>query len=71
MRCPHSPRCPASDAADAAAARLVADHGEQGWFLLCNGIIMFDDGGWLAPDAAQAAREQDPPRPAMAGPGRA
>jgi hypothetical protein len=47
MNCNHQPACPASDAPDARAARIVADHCEQGWFLLCNGLIVFDDGGCL------------------------
>jgi hypothetical protein len=28
----------------------VADHSEQGWCRLCNGVIVFDDGNYLAPD---------------------
>jgi hypothetical protein len=28
----------------------VADRPEQGWSLLCNGVILFDDGGELLPD---------------------
>ena len=47
--CPHSPSCPASDASDHAAARTVAAHPEQGWSLLCNGVIVFDDTGELLP----------------------
>ena len=48
MNCPHRPRCPSQDAPDARAAAIVSDHCEQGWFLLCNGIVLFDDGGCLA-----------------------
>jgi len=29
------------------AARVVASHPEQGWSLLCNGVLLFDDGGEL------------------------
>jgi hypothetical protein len=47
--CPHHPRCPAADAVDHAAARVVAAHPEQGWSLLCNGVISFDDTGELLP----------------------
>jgi Family of unknown function (DUF5999) len=47
--CPHTPSCPASDAWDHAAARTVAAHPEQGWSLLCNGVIVFDDTGELLP----------------------
>jgi len=44
------------------AARVVADQPSQGWSLLCNGVILFDDGGGLLPDG-QALR---PARPLMA-----
>jgi hypothetical protein len=27
----------------------VASHPEQGWSLLCNGVVAFDDGGALLP----------------------
>jgi hypothetical protein len=27
----------------------VASHPEQGWSLLCNGVVLFDDGGELLP----------------------
>jgi hypothetical protein len=32
------------------AAHIVAAHPEQGWSLLCNGIVLFDDNGELLPD---------------------
>jgi hypothetical protein len=31
-------------------AHVVADHSEQGWMRLCNGVILFDDGFFIAPD---------------------
>jgi hypothetical protein len=33
----------------------MASHPEQGWSLLCNGIVVFDDGGLLLPDGRAAA----------------
>jgi Family of unknown function (DUF5999) len=48
--CTHWPRCPSAAAPDHAAARIVAFHPEQGWNLLCNGVIAFDDTGELLPD---------------------
>jgi hypothetical protein len=48
--CKHWPPCPAADAEDHTAARVVADHPEQGWSLLCNGVVVFDDTGELFPD---------------------
>jgi hypothetical protein len=29
---------------------VEADHFEQGWCRLCNGVILFDDGLYMAPD---------------------
>jgi hypothetical protein len=47
--CQHQPRCPDALAPDRTAARAVASHPEQGWSLLCNGVVLFDDGGQLVP----------------------
>lgn len=58
-KCPHQPACPAADAADREAARIVAFHPEQGWSLLCNGIVEFDDTGEMLPDG----RTTPPHRP--------
>ena len=41
--CQHRPRCPGAAARDRAAACVVACHPEQGWSLLCNGVVLFDD----------------------------
>ena len=48
--CQHQPQCPEWPAPDHLAARIVADQPGQGWSLLCNGVILFDDGGELVPD---------------------
>jgi len=50
MVCTHSPACPDAASADCCHAHTVADHSEQGWCRLCNGVILFDDGLYLAPD---------------------
>jgi len=47
--CHHNPRCPASDAPLCCSAHVTADCTDQGWCLLCNGIILFDDGLFLTP----------------------
>ena len=47
--CNHFPQCPPAEAPDHDAARIVAAHPEQGWNLLCNGVIAFDDGLDLLP----------------------
>ncbi|MFF5781865.1 DUF5999 family protein [Streptomyces virginiae] len=50
--CTHRPSCPSSTAPDWDAARSVASHPEQGWSLLCNGTLIFEDTGALTPDGA-------------------
>ncbi|AXK33993.1 hypothetical protein DVA86_16335 [Streptomyces armeniacus] len=47
--CAHQPPCPPADRPDHDAAHAVASHPEQGWTLLCNGTIVFDDTGGLLP----------------------
>ena len=49
--CQHRPRCPGAAARDRAAACEVACHPEQGWSLLCNGVVLFDDAKVLVLDA--------------------
>ncbi len=48
--CAHTPICPAAFATDHDAARTVRRHPVQGWVLLCNGVVVFDDTGELLPD---------------------
>ena len=48
--CAHWPACPDADAPDREAAVSVATHPEQGWSLLCNGVVLFEDTGELLPD---------------------
>ena len=52
--CAHSPQCPAADSAARTLAVVIADHHEQGWTLLCNGVVHFDDGVDLLPGGAIA-----------------
>ena len=47
--CSHQPPCPPTVHRDRDAARTVAFHPEQGWSLLCNGVIVFDDQGEILP----------------------
>jgi hypothetical protein len=47
-RCGHQPPCPPATAADLLAAVVIAAHPEQGWSLLCNGVITFEDTGAIA-----------------------
>ncbi|MEU3620101.1 DUF5999 family protein [Streptomyces sp. NPDC006872] len=48
--CTHTPHCPSASSPAAEAARVVASHPEQGWSLLCNGVLLFEDTGELLPD---------------------
>ncbi len=53
--CAHPTPCPdaTSDLRDLAA--VVRSHSEQGWSLLCNGVVLFDDDGELLPDGRVVA----------------
>ena len=46
----HHATCPATAGSTSpVAACTVAAHPEQGWSLLCNGVVLFDDGDYLLP----------------------
>jgi Family of unknown function (DUF5999) len=61
--CQHQPPCPAADASDREAAHVMASHPEQGWSLLCNGVVAFEDTGALLPDGRSIPPHQ-PHQPA-------
>jgi hypothetical protein len=48
--CKHQPSCPSADQADRDRACVVSAHPDQGWSLLCNGVVVFDDSGEILPD---------------------
>ena len=48
--CQHQPTCPDALGADRDAAQVIACHPEQGWSLLCNGVVLFEDSGEILPD---------------------
>jgi Family of unknown function (DUF5999) len=58
--CQHQPPCPLAVAIDRDAARVVASYPEQGWSLLCNGVILFEDTGELLPDGSSIAPHRGP-----------
>lgn len=64
--CEHAPACPAATDADHDAARVIAAHPEQGWSLLCNGVVTFDDNGELLPDGSAVAPRAPAPRAVLA-----
>ena len=53
--CQHQPPCPSATDVDHLAAHVVVPHPEQGWSLLCNGVVLFDDQGELLPDGRTVA----------------
>jgi hypothetical protein len=55
MECVHIPRCPRAEDPDRDAAHVVASHPEQGWSLLCNGVVVFEDLGELLPNGTAFA----------------
>ncbi|WP_031507207.1 DUF5999 family protein [Streptomyces megasporus] len=58
--CRHRPPCPPADSPDREAARPVARFPEQGWSLLCNGVLLFEDTGELLPDGRIIAPHRPP-----------
>ncbi|MFJ8039943.1 DUF5999 family protein [Kitasatospora sp. NPDC096147] len=48
--CQHQPECPSALSTDREAAVPMAFHPDQGWSLLCNGVLLFEDTGELLPD---------------------
>ncbi len=58
--CQHQPTCPPADAVDRDAARALSSYPEQGWTLLCNGVILFADTGELLPDGSTVAPHRGP-----------
>jgi Family of unknown function (DUF5999) len=57
--CSHMPTCPPATSRAHGTAHVVVAHPEQGWRLLCNGVVLFDDDGELLPDGRAVA---PPPR---------
>jgi hypothetical protein len=70
--CQHNPACPSPEGPDRAAARIRAAFPVQGWSLLCNGVVLFDDAGAILPDRrVTQPGATDPARltePALTGP---
>jgi hypothetical protein len=60
--CTHEPQCPPAGNTERVAAHVIAARPEQGWSLLCNGIVLFDDGGLLLPDGRAEAPPTQPVR---------
>jgi hypothetical protein len=65
--CPHVPPCPPPQARGCLAARVIAGHPEQGWSLLCNGVVAFEDTGALLPDGSAIKPARPTRQPGAAG----
>lgn len=64
--CQHRPACPSADDPDRDAARVLVSQPGQGWSLLCNGVVLFDDLGEILPNGAVTGTDEQPvapPRP--------
>jgi hypothetical protein len=57
--CQHQPQCPQSREPDRLAARIAADRPEQGWSLLCNGVVLFEDDSELVIASVTARKERE------------
>ncbi|MGX2994899.1 DUF5999 family protein [Streptomyces sp. JNUCC 64] len=64
--CEHNPPCPAAEASDRDAAHVAVHRPGQGWSLLCNGVVLFEDTGELLPDGTVIAPHRIAPVPAPA-----
>jgi hypothetical protein len=65
--CRHLPPCPPPQARDCLAARVISRHPEQGWSLLCNGVVVFEDTGARLPDGSVIEPERATRQPGAAG----
>ncbi|WP_416963905.1 DUF5999 family protein [Streptomyces sp. Agncl-13] len=57
--CSHQSSCPVTNAITE-TPHIVSAHPEQGWTLLCDGAIVFDDTGALLPDGRIVAPHRVP-----------
>ncbi|MBM9624645.1 DUF5999 family protein [Streptomyces zhihengii] len=62
--CEHSPKCPSATAADRLAASVYTASPEAGWSLLCNGVVTFEDTGYLLPSGDICVPQRPLPREA-------
>ncbi|UBU12338.1 DUF5999 family protein [Nonomuraea gerenzanensis] len=58
--CSHKPVCPSADSLDRERSHVISSHPDQGWSLLCNGVVLFEDTGLLLPDGSVVAPHRAP-----------
>jgi hypothetical protein len=54
--CQHQPPCPPAGQPGCLTAVIIAAHPEQGWNLLCNGVVVFEDTGAIVAGHVVAPR---------------
>ncbi|MET7296965.1 DUF5999 family protein [Streptomyces griseoloalbus] len=64
--CEHSPPCPPAHAADHLAASVLVKPPGAGWSVLCNGVILFEDTGYLLPTGGVVGPRRPVPGGAVA-----
>ena len=64
--CEHHPTCPSADGPDREAARIVRTCRSQGFVLLCNGVIAFEDTGEILPNGTAIEPHRGPALHALA-----
>ena len=64
--CQHLNPCPSADATDREAAKILVTFCEQGWSLLCNGVIVFEDTGEILLDGTMIEPHRGPAVHALA-----
>ncbi|MFJ4679031.1 DUF5999 family protein [Kitasatospora sp. NPDC088783] len=57
--CQHKVDCPSADDPARQAAAVISSHPDQGWSLLCNGVVLFEDTGAVLPDGRTTAPHRD------------
>ncbi|WP_308433897.1 DUF5999 family protein [Streptomyces anulatus] len=63
--CQHTPKCPSAESPDREAAKVIAAHAVQGWSLLCNAVLLFEDTGEVLPDGQIVAPHRPTDTPAF------
>ncbi|MFC9266234.1 DUF5999 family protein [Streptomyces zhihengii] len=63
--CEHSSPCPPASAVDRLAAKVLVGPPGVGWCVLCNGVILFEDTGYLLPSGDIGVPRRPLPREAV------
>lgn len=59
MNCQHKPKCPSAYSEHPTTAVIVVRHDDdQGWNLLCNGVVTLHGGGYILPNGVTIAPDE-------------